>query len=202
MSGLTTLEEAARLRLEAFYNGAAYNPTSNAGGMAAGGHQVNFEPSLDDVALVMKGAARMALEVAASAVQTAADASNIAAIVGGTGGINLTPTGIPRIAVLGALAFLDQVAPLLLPIETTGALTISPHQVGAVIFSNGHPLTLPAFASCRDGWWCKTKNIHGSTAVSVAVVGADTIDGGAGPLSVTAGTAKEIYRAATGFRSI
>ncbi|PWR17479.1 hypothetical protein, partial [Zavarzinia aquatilis] len=78
----------------------------------------------------------------------------------------------------------------------------SPHQTGAIVFSNADAITLPAFAACRTGWWCEVKNIHGVTSANVSIVAGDTIDGGAGPLALAAGTSRRIFRAAAGWRSI
>jgi hypothetical protein len=64
---------AAATRLQDFYNNAAYDAGTNAGGFGQGGHRVNFSPALSDVGLVGEAAADAADAAAAS--EAAAEAS-------------------------------------------------------------------------------------------------------------------------------
>src|SRR5262245_9377565 len=73
-------DQAAIDRLEAYYNGEDYNPSSNPGGFGHGGHRVNFIPSLRDVATTAEAIA----DAAAFAGQSADQASNYATALQGT----------------------------------------------------------------------------------------------------------------------
>lgn len=75
---------AAVARLSSFYNGNAYDASTNAGGMAVGGHRVNFVPSLQDVARVANAVSSaadysgtQATNAAASAVTAASQAASL-----------------------------------------------------------------------------------------------------------------------------
>jgi hypothetical protein len=70
---------AASDRLASFYNGLAYNASTNAGGMASGGHRINFIPALQDVATVGGEVATNATAAASSASSASASATAAAA---------------------------------------------------------------------------------------------------------------------------
>ncbi len=66
---------AAIARLTSFYNGSAYNVSTNPGGLARGGNRVNFEPSLRDLASVADGVAGEATAAAASSAAASSSAT-------------------------------------------------------------------------------------------------------------------------------
>ncbi len=70
---------AAIERLESLYNGDAYNADTNPGGMAVGGHRINFEPALQDVARTGEAIAAAAEAVAADATAAGVSETNAAA---------------------------------------------------------------------------------------------------------------------------
>lgn len=69
---------AALARCETLYNGNAYNPGTNPGGMAAGGHRINFVPALQDVALIADSVADAADAAALSASSASTSATSAA----------------------------------------------------------------------------------------------------------------------------
>lgn len=67
---------AARARLADIYNGGDYDAGTNAGGLARGGHRVNFEPALQDVATVAAAVADAAEAAEGSATAAAVSETN------------------------------------------------------------------------------------------------------------------------------
>lgn len=62
--GMSPEQLAAIDRLKNKYNGSGYNASTNPGGLADGGHRVNFEPALQDTATAGEAVAEQAEEAA------------------------------------------------------------------------------------------------------------------------------------------
>lgn len=87
---LTALQTAAANRITALYNANTYNATTNAGGMAGGGHRTNFVPAIQDVVTFGQGviadasaSATAALTQAGNAAGSATSAANSASAAAG-----------------------------------------------------------------------------------------------------------------------
>lgn len=63
---------AASVRLATYYNGNNYDVSTNPGGLALGGHRVNFVPACQDIATVGQEVASDAAKAQAAATQTGA----------------------------------------------------------------------------------------------------------------------------------
>ncbi|MBX9911207.1 MAG: hypothetical protein K2Z25_21195 [Beijerinckiaceae bacterium] len=70
---------AAIDRLETLYNGDAYNADTNPGGLAVGGHRINFEDALQDVATAGQATSAAATAAGTSATNAATSETNAAA---------------------------------------------------------------------------------------------------------------------------
>ena len=114
-------------RLDTFYNGGDFDPDSNPGGMAAGGHRENYVPSLRDHAAVSRETVAAAKEVA----QLADDLR--AATVTGGGLVLASPTDTAA----GSLASKIKAEGLDVTIENAGGnerLVLTAQPVGAVLY--------------------------------------------------------------------
>lgn len=70
---------AAIDRLETLYNGDAYNADTNPGGLAVGGHRINFEDALQDIATAGQATSAAATAAGTSATNAATSETNAAA---------------------------------------------------------------------------------------------------------------------------
>jgi hypothetical protein len=95
---------AAKTRLDTVYNGNDYDAATNPGGMGAGGHRINFEPALSDVARVAGAVGDAAGAVNTKASEAAASATSAA---GSAAKMSGTSTSSVEIAT-GAKAFTTQ----------------------------------------------------------------------------------------------
>lgn len=59
----TSTVAAALLRVQNFYNGLSYDPSSNPGGYDQDGHRVNFVPTLRDIATIGGGFAKAGTDI-------------------------------------------------------------------------------------------------------------------------------------------
>lgn len=95
---------AAIERLESFYNGDAYNADTNPGGFAVGGHRINFEDALQDVARTGEAVASAAESAESDAAAAAASETNAAASAA-----KLSATSTTSLAIgIGSKAFTTQ----------------------------------------------------------------------------------------------
>lgn len=83
---------AALDRLANYYNSGAYDPQSNPGGMASGGHRLRFTPSLSDVALVINAIGNLQSQIS-DAQQVLDTMQNYLASIGGAAGLAEALTG-------------------------------------------------------------------------------------------------------------
>ena len=112
MAAYTGPEEAARARLGTFYNGSDYDASTNAGGMAGGGHRVNFEPSVQDIALIGTGIATLATlaeteTTDAETAKTAAEAAQTAAELAETNAETAETNAAASAAAIGTVHTLE-----------------------------------------------------------------------------------------------
>lgn len=135
---------AAISRCGSFYNGNAYNASTNAGGMAAGGHRVNFTPSLQDAARIAS-----AIALAASAADTSATAASSSAASAANSVAALTGTSTTSISIgTGSKTFTTQANKLFtvgsfVLIESDANPTIN-YMEGQVTAYSGTSLTINA----------------------------------------------------------
>ncbi|MEH2476254.1 hypothetical protein V1281_002577 [Nitrobacteraceae bacterium AZCC 2161] len=84
----------ALTRLASYFNGSAYDASTNPGGLAAGGHRSNFTPALQDVATVGAGISTLATDAATSATSAANSATTAVAAATSLSGTSSTPKTI------------------------------------------------------------------------------------------------------------
>ena len=98
-------DTAAINRLASYYNGNAYNASTNPGGYDNDGHRINFVPTLQDVARIASAISSAAGAASTSATDAATSATNAAAAVA-----NLTGTSVTSISLsaVGTKTFTTQ----------------------------------------------------------------------------------------------
>ena len=106
----TSTVAAALLRVQNFYNGLSYDPSSNPGGYDQDGHRVNFVPTLRDIATIGGGFAQAGTDIQGylgSAQQAVTDAQgkvDLAAIQASNAMTSATASYTARLGSEGALA--------------------------------------------------------------------------------------------------